>query len=329
MTIILHIGTHKTGTTAIQRFAASKRARLRSKGLWYPSYDEIGLFVHYGHHHVAHAIAEEPGNRMSIEEAERFADFVQKKRKRGETVLLSAEPFYRHLLPAPGGYWAQRKAYIDRLRSFFPSDDVKILAIVRRQDTFARSLYQERIKVTKYRLKFREFIETERVSFEYCKHLDLFREAFGKVEVLTYESLAARGLIDAFFAHLGVDISDIPGRPSANPSLPIDLVEFKRILNATKLAPERLKEIGQLLLDRASEVSEIQSGKVDWLPTAEIAAFYQSFTEENERLRREFLPDHPPPLFPPFVAPAGGDAPKVYGGMTAYRFANLVAELLL
>ena len=329
MTVVLHIGTHKTGTTAIQRFAASKRSKLRHRSLWYPSYDEIGLFTHYGHHHVAHAIADEPGNRMSFDEARRFADYVQERKRPGETVLISAEPFYRHILPAEGGYWNERKAYIERLRSFFPSSDVRILAIVRRQDTFARSLYQERVKVTKYRQKFREFIDTQRTSFEYYNHLSLFRSAFGRVEVLTYEDLASRGLINAFFAHLGIDVSDIPARPSANPSLPIDLVEFKRILNSTTLKPERLKEIGTILLDKANKATKIEPGKVDWLSVDEIAAFYDSFAEENEKLRAEYLPGRPPPLFPPFVAPAGTDAPEVYGGMSAQRLAQLVAELLL
>jgi hypothetical protein len=329
MTVVLHIGTHKTGTTAIQRFAASKRGKLRSRGLWYPSYDEIGLFVHYGHHHVAHALANEDGNRLSIADARRFVDHIQAKTRRNETVLISAEPFYRHLLPAEGGYWAERKAYIDRVRSFFPSSDVKVLAIVRRQDTFARSLYQERVKVTKYRLKFRDFLATERQSFEYYNHLRLFSEAFGNVEVLTYEDLAERGLIDAFFSGLGVDVSDIPGRPSANPSLPIDLVEFKRILNTTPLKPDRLKEIGTLLLDRADRATKIERGKVDWLPVEEMAAFYDSFAEENEKLRKEYLPGRPLPLFPAFVIPTGTDVPEVYGGMSANRLAHLVAELLL
>ena len=33
MTIILHIGTHKTGTTTIQRFADLNRKELRRRGL--------------------------------------------------------------------------------------------------------------------------------------------------------------------------------------------------------------------------------------------------------------------------------------------------------
>ncbi len=328
MTVVLHIGTHKTGSTAIQRFAAANRSKLRARGLWYPSYDEIKLFVHYGHHHIAHALANENGNRLSIEDTRRFIDHVTAKQRPGETILISAEPFYRHVLPAEGGYWAERQAYVERVRAFFPGPDVKILTTVRRQDTFARSLYQERVKVTKYRQTFPEFI-ADRSPFEYYEHLRLFRDAFGNVDVLVYEDLAAKGLIDAFFAHLGVDISNISGRPAANPSLPIDLVEFKRILNGTALKPERLKEIGLLLLDKAGRVSDARRGKVDWLPVEKMAAFYASFAESNDRLRAEFLPARTTPLFPPFAMPDGDAVPAVYDGMSAQRFAQLTAELLL
>jgi hypothetical protein len=328
MTVVLHIGTHKTGTTAIQRFAAANRAKLRARGLWYPSYDEIKLFVHYGHHHVAHAIANENGNRLSLDDTRRFIDHIVAKKRPGETLLISAEPFYRHVLPAEGGYWAERKAYIERLRSFFPTSDLKVLCIVRRQDTFARSLYQERIKVTKFRQTFREFIG-DRYPFEYYEHLRLFREAFGQVDVLVYEDLAKQGLINAFFSHLGIDVANITGRPSANPSLPVDLVEFKRILNGTPLKPERLKEIGVLLLDKADKATKVERGKVDWLPVEEMAAFYASFEETNERLRAEYLPARPAPLFPPFVMPTGDAVPAVYEGMSASRFAYIAAELLL
>ncbi len=327
MTVVLHIGTHKTGSTAIQRFAAANRAKLRAKGLWYPSYDEIGTFVHYGHHHISHALANENGNRLSIEETRRFIDHVRGRLKPEETLFISAEPFYRHLLPAEGGYWAERRAYIERVRSFFPGDDIRVLAVVRRQDTFARSLYQERIKVTKYRTSFAEFL-SDRHPFEYYEHLSLFRDAFGSVDLLVYEDLAKKGLVDAFFAHLGVDIADIPGRPAANPSLPIDLVEFKRILNGTALKPERLKEIGVMLLDRAGKVSTLEKGKADWLPPAEMMAFYESFADANERLRVEFLPGRQDPLFPPYAS-RGAEAAQVYEGMTTQRFAQLAAELLL
>ena len=128
MTLVLHIGSHKTGTTAVQRFAAAHRAILRERGLWYPSYDEIGLPEHYAHHHFAHAIADAARGKFDIGDAERFSAAVRRGRRKGETVLLSAEPIYRHVLKGPDDYWAQREAYVARLKEMIGTDDATVLA---------------------------------------------------------------------------------------------------------------------------------------------------------------------------------------------------------
>ena len=55
--IFVHIGTHKTGTTSIQKFARSNEEKLKMKGFFYPGYSILGKKEHYGHHHIAHALA--------------------------------------------------------------------------------------------------------------------------------------------------------------------------------------------------------------------------------------------------------------------------------
>ena len=183
MTVIVHIGSHKTGTTTIQRFAASHRAALRERGLWYPSYEEIGLSGHYGHHDFAHAIAGIE-DRLSARDAERFADLIRKGIRPGETALISAEPIYRHLLPQDAEYWPGRRGYAERLKEVIGVEDATILCVFRRQDSFARSLYQEKIKSRKYVESFRQFLVNQRYEFEYHRQLTLFREVFGKVRGL-------------------------------------------------------------------------------------------------------------------------------------------------
>ena len=82
-------------------------------------------------------------------------------------------------------------------------------------------------------------------------------------------------------------------------------------------------------LGSADKATTIERGKVDWLPVEEIAAFYASFAEDNEKLRAAYLPDRTTPLFPPFVMPTGNAVPAVYEGMPTARFASIAAELLL
>ena len=51
MKLILHIGTHKTATTTIQRELNSNHSLLMENGIWYPRYSEImpEITDHYAH----------------------------------------------------------------------------------------------------------------------------------------------------------------------------------------------------------------------------------------------------------------------------------------
>ena len=48
--LFLHVGSHKTGTTAIQRFAYLNRSTLRAKGFWYPDFYPIDKSNIKAHH---------------------------------------------------------------------------------------------------------------------------------------------------------------------------------------------------------------------------------------------------------------------------------------
>jgi len=326
MTLIVHIGTHKTGTTAIQQFAAAHRDELRAQGLWYPSYADIGVPEHYGHHHFAHAVAGEEHGRVAPEDAPRFMESVRAGQAPGETVLLSAEPIYRHTLGETGDYWSRRRAYIRKLKETIGTDDVTILAVVRRQDAFARSLYQENVKVNKYTADFRSFLAKSAGQFDYYRQLLAFADEFQRVSVLVFEDLKQTGLVETFFRRLGVEPPAPVEAGGANPSLPVELVEYKRFLNTTNLGVKKLKQVGQKLVRYAEGRSAGESDNVDWLPASEMTAFVASFEESNECLRRAFAGDHPAPLFPPVEE---GAATPQYAGMTLERFAQLTSEIFL
>lgn len=325
MTLILHIGTHKTGTTTIQRFAASHRKELRRRGLRYPSYKSIGLPGHYAHHHFAHAIADEKGNALSLEDAERFAKFIRGRWwQRGKT-LLSAEPLYRHVLSSEADYWRAREAYVAKVRRVLGREKITVLAVLRRQDRFAESLYQEKVKSRAYSKTFREFLVEQRHEFEYFRQLSIFAEAFGRVEVLIYEDLQQEGLIDGFFGHLGVDVSGL-ARPSArNVSLPLELVEYKRLLNTSKIAKKRLAKVVEKLESRAQR-GELQND-FGWIARTEMEDFCRSFDDDNERLRQSFAADRSSPLFPSLEAVPIAEK-TAYHGMSTQRFADLTTEIL-
>lgn len=316
VTLFLHVGTHKTGTTAIQRFALRHKESLRQRGLWYPLYQDFNLNAHYAHHPLAHALAR--GDAEQAESARTFARAVGEGKV--GNVLISAEPMYRHLLGAePADYWTRRRAYIERLRSHFPTADVEVLLVVRSQDTFAKSLYQERVKVTRYTKTFREFIATEQEYFLYHRQLDAFLEFFPRARVLLFEDLSAVNLIDAFFAALGVDVTDLEHEPSRNIGWPVPLVEFKRVLNGSPLTNEEVRNA----MSTFEAAGPGRWTKSDWWTDADARAFMAAFEADNAALAERYFPGRPQPLFPEPTQSA-----PVFGGLTAKEIGEMTALLV-
>jgi hypothetical protein len=324
MTIFIHIGTHKTGTTAVQRFAAAHRKALRARGLWYPSFWEVGSLAGPAHHRFAHLLARQSSPAAALRKAGRFMRRIGRKKRPGEIVLISAEPLSRHVFGDGGDYWTRRRAYLERLRQAVGTEDVVILAVIRRQDGFARSLYQEKVKRTRLTEPFARFLARRSPRFDYRRQLSLFKDVFGAIKVLTYEGLAADGLVPAFFRALGVDISDLEAAPAVKRSMSVEHVEFKRLLNATTLGSARVRRIRRVLARRADSV-EAGSDGIDWVSPAAMAAFLASYEADNERLRSELAPELGRPLFPPLPVPTGAPG-SAYPGMPARRFAEIAAE---
>lgn len=310
MPFVIHVGTHKTGTTALQRFAASNRVELKKRGVWYPSYTEIGMFDHYGHHHLAFALSEQAEKKLSETEARRFVEYIDGNRKNDETVLISAEPFYRLTLgldqkttqwsSSSASYWDSRDEYIAKMREIFPFDDVQILICLRRQESFARSVYQERIKVSKFSDSFGTFLHKDRAICDYLGQVQAYAKHFPIVKVVTFENLLDTGdLHSSFFGLFNADVSFAKDRSVTNVSLPIEFVEFKRLINMTNISRKKADQIGKRLLYLAKKDVLHPARDLDWLTFEDMAAFQGSFERDNERLRQCFVPSLPSPLFQP------------------------------
>ncbi|MGD0864562.1 MAG: hypothetical protein ABSA49_03290 [Rhizomicrobium sp.] len=79
--IVLHIGSHKTGTTAIQKTLLENRDSLKASGISYP---DIGFF-YFGHHHMVEALRSEDGDR--------FETMAKEINALDGTVVISSENF--------------------------------------------------------------------------------------------------------------------------------------------------------------------------------------------------------------------------------------------
>lgn len=172
--IILHLGPHKTGTTALQSFFSENRGLLQAHGLYYP----VAGCVYGGHHNLAWEILVDArfvrscgGWTQLLEELNRLP--------LGGPVMLSSEDF--SLIP------------IARLSQFFyalAGMDITVVWIYRPLGDFLESLHAEEVKNGMTLLSLEQFV-TEKIAFDQRVHLDkyfsLLTGAFGvRVAVLPY-----------------------------------------------------------------------------------------------------------------------------------------------
>ena len=148
MKLILHIGTHKTGTTALQRFLYANREPLAAQGFHYAT--------------PGHGLPEANfvANALNVGKARVVGTFFEKhvgiaRRRGAHGILASAENFYAmSVLDAMARHEARADAItrdrtlIQRLKSLLPDelDSVQIVCYFRRPDRYAESLYSQHVK---------------------------------------------------------------------------------------------------------------------------------------------------------------------------------------
>jgi hypothetical protein len=206
MRLILHAGTHKTGTTSIQKVLADNRDWLRKRGLIYPNGGSF--FGGMSHHKFSHALTN--SEACGAEQAKRFIDAVRAKAGPNDTVLISAEPIYRHVYGrdrwhglAGDEYWLGRQRYLAAVADCLTGFDTRVLLFFREPQSFARSLYVEVQRRDVWHGTFEDFLVAYAAWFDYHRQVSTFRSNFSAVETFSYEEACREGLLKTFFSIIG------------------------------------------------------------------------------------------------------------------------------
>jgi hypothetical protein len=127
---LLHIGTHKTGTTLIQNTLAANRKLLARHGVIYP---EIGRAS--GHHSLlTRWLTLDPYYHTPVAPRELWQGLARFARP-GQTLVLSSEEFSR-------GF--SRRVDFAEVRDFLaPFDQIEVVCFLRDQMSFLQSIYLE------------------------------------------------------------------------------------------------------------------------------------------------------------------------------------------
>lgn len=209
--LLLHIGTHKTATTAIQRALSHNRERLVASGIYYPNSRPYLASKIDAHHALAHVLADPESPDKDGLEA--FRDHLRDAAvNKGLMPVISAEPFYRYSIP--NGRWEgistadtndPRQAYRARVADYFSDFNVSVLLYFRRQDRFAESLYKQRICGSHYKVQFPTYLSDYQILFDYERQIQDWRFHFPNVIAKSYDKALCQGIVASFFRYLNVE----------------------------------------------------------------------------------------------------------------------------
>jgi len=128
--LVIHIGTHKTGTTYVQSMISANAARLAHQGVHVPRFD------HRAGHHPLAAVWNARFRRASVPSDRAWRRLRSFAAATSGTVLVSSEELSRLYGPARVRF-AEMRALADAF------DEVRVVCVLRNQASFLQSAYQQ------------------------------------------------------------------------------------------------------------------------------------------------------------------------------------------
>lgn len=284
-TIYLHIGTHKTGTTTIQKFLSKNRQNLLSKGVLYPSSPA-------SHHDLLQNKGKDKPWGLNFDVWEYL--LKEMKSEKPDKAVISSENFSRL-------YFED----VNKLRDYISGFNPKIIVYLRRQDDYFTSLYCQAIKTGHHWDSVKKHILDNKAYADYYQILEPWKNAFGKENIIVrvYEKeQLSEGLLNDFLQSINLDTPDLDFKKghSSNISPSIKKIKIIRLLNNITLgmmSVEKKKVTGlyyrffmsknilSMLIERLPDF--LISNEL--MPTQERINILKEFEESNQKVAKEYL----------------------------------------
>jgi len=313
--LFIHIGTHKTGTSAIQNFLFRNREALREKGFFYPLPGNKP-----GHHPIAGEF--NPYNQRYKKGVMKTLSYIQEIRTHNlGTSIISAEGL------------TSRGIDVQKLRDIIPGDlDVKIIIYLRRQDERLESGYNQIVKgPRRYSKKFLDSgsIPNQKYILDYYKILIPWRDIFGQENIIVrvYEKeQLPQGIINDFCNVIGLalDHKFKISEERINPSLDRDIIEMIRLCN--EKCEKNIEYHNWLVMNLEKKmVKTILQQHL--LSPQQRRDLIEEYAESNAKVAREYLGREDGRLFyAPLPKP---DEPwQPYSGLTVERCIPILTQML-
>lgn len=305
-TLYLHIGTSKTGTTAIQHFLRTNKPELVRKGYCYPVFLKRYPRVRdqrNGHFLVDYMMnARKPDKRDEQNRLWRkHMDYVERLLRKYPNVILSDEVIWYHTKFTPSDMWERLKGEAERF-----GFELKVIVYLRRQDQFLSSVYLQKLKFnSSFTTPFSDYIADPEAfhAVDYFEQLERIAAVIGReniiVRVYERERLPGGDVNADFLSALGLRIEDgfrILDEVE-NPTIRGDFHEILRTLNS-------LPNLGQrgYSLTRQAAINCTLSTRE---PTSslysrqEVDALLARYEESNRSVARVYCHSDAPLFTPP------------------------------
>lgn len=299
-TVYLHIGTPKTGTTALQNFLPANEEILEKHGICYPDFGfrYKGLGIYRNAHFLVVNHYGEKGEKLiekEREDYERGLDCLEECAKKFSKIILSDEGIWKQSVKEADNFWEKLKEDFDKRNL-----DLKIIVYLRRQDLFVQSHWAQQVKEGRC-YDFNEYLEApicKNYPLDYYAYFKVLSDVFGKdaLIVRVFEKGQFEGeehTIQSDFLNIfGLKMSDgfVLEQAVYNTSLEGNYLAMKRLLNNL---PE-FRENKHLLIRNIKKIQDMKLfednfEKQTYFLPGEQQKFLDKFAASNERVAREYL----------------------------------------
>ncbi len=229
--LLVHIGAHKTGTTAIQKSCHSGRRGLARAGVIYPRCN----WYHYAQHRLAFAM-----RGMRDPDTDAVPDLEQELAALQEAI--AAAPEDAQILISSEEFFAAPPAAIAQLRAALAGVPTRILAVTRRPDALFLSMYNQNVKSPQnnFQRRVEAFLDDplklhRDMNQRAC--VENWADAFGDAAMLLrrYEDASPLALL---LAALDLPADLLPEPEAVNRSVPAEAAELMRLSKMAGIAPE-------------------------------------------------------------------------------------------
>lgn len=233
-TAYLHIGMPKTGTSALQRFLAVNRERLKENGFLFPDFG-------YDYPDVRRARNGYFLSRIT------HKDFWEQYKAAWEGSFWQLGEYakrYENIILSDESIWSvqRREGFWEAVRELFVSVglDLHIIVYLRRQDAVVESYWNQKVKGhSRLSITFDEFMEREfhHIPLRYKRMLgnmeDIVKPKRLTVRAFERGQLSGGNIIDDFCQATGIAPDENWQYPAedVNVSFDLDAVDVKRLIN--------------------------------------------------------------------------------------------------